>query len=184
MKRGVLLLVFAVVVFIGCGRKTAPDLLQQAQEAQQNAQHAADSLGFNANVSALFDPVVGAYQKVFNEHPESPEAEQALFKVAELQAGVLNNPQKAVDAFRNYEKAFPSGPKVQTAMFMIGYVYNNSLNMLDSAAAAYRRFLDRFPESELASSAQYELNTLGKKPEELLPPEPSPAAAQSTAKAH
>jgi outer membrane protein assembly factor BamD (BamD/ComL family) len=178
MRNAVVLLVFATLLFAGCSKKSAPELLQQAQESQQLAQHAIDSLGARANVPELFMPVVRDYESVFNGHPSSPEAEQALFKVAELQAGVLNDPQKAVDAFRRYASAFPSGPKAQTAMFMIGYIYNNNLNMLDSASAAYKRFLERFPESELATSAQYELNTLGKKPEELLPPEPAPAQTQ------
>lgn len=184
MKNAFVLLVFAALLFAGCGKKTPPELFQQAQEAQQHAQYAADSLGPKANVPELFAPVVRDYEKVFSEHPASPEAEQALFKVAELQAGVLNNPQNAVDAFRRYETAFPSGPKAQTAMFMIGYIYNNNLNMLDSASAAYKRFLERFPESELATSAQYELNTLGKKPEELLSPDPAPAQTPVAKKAH
>jgi outer membrane protein assembly factor BamD (BamD/ComL family) len=183
MKHAVVLLVFITILYAGCSKKPAPDLFQKAQETQQLAQHAVDSLGIKANVPELFAPVVRDYEEVFSEHPASPEAEQALFKVAELQAGVLNNPQKAVDAFRRYEAAFPSGPKAQTAMFMIGYIYNNNLNMLDSASAAYKRFLERFPESELATSAQYELNTLGKKPEELLPSEPVPAQTQAVKKA-
>jgi len=184
MKKAVVLLVCAVLLFGGCSKRTAPELLREAQEAQQHAQYAADSLGAKANIPDLFEPVVRDYEKVFSQHPTSPEAEQALFKVAELQAGLLNNPQKAVDAFRRYEGAFPSGPKAQTAMFMVGYIYNNNLNMLDSASAAYKRFLERFPESELATSAQYELNTLGKKPEELLPAEPAPAPTQVAKKAH
>ena len=184
MKNAFVLLVLATLLFAGCGKKTPPELFQQAQEAQQHAQYAADSLGPKANVPELFAPVVRDYEKVFSEHPASPEAEQALFKVAELQAGVLNNPQNAVDAFRRYETAFPSGPKAQTAMFMIGYIYNNNLNMLDSASAAYKRFLERFPESELATSAQYELHTLGKKPEELLSPDTAPAQTPIAKKAH
>lgn len=184
MRNAVVLFVCATLMFAGCNRKTAPELFQQALERQQRAQHAADSLGSKADLADLFAPAVREYENVVNEHPASPEAEQALFKVAELQAGLLNNPHKAIDAFRRYAAAFPSGPKAQTAMFMIGYIYNNNLNMLDSASAAYKRFLERFPESELTTSAQYELNTLGKKPEELLPPDPAPAQSQVAKKAH
>ncbi len=182
MKYPVVLLTFTLLTCIGCSTKTAPELLQQAQETQQRAQHMIDSLGTKADVHEVFAPVISEYEKVFEEHPGSPEAEQALFKVAELQAGVMNNPEKAVDAFRRYVTAFPSTPKAQTAMFMIGYIYNNNLNMLDSAKAAYQRFLERFPDAELATSAQYELNTLGKKPEELLPP--APAKPQVATKPH
>lgn len=174
MKNAFVLFAFAMLTLVGCSKKTAPELFQQAQETQQRVQYVIDSLGAKANVPELLGPVVEDYEQVVSAHPASAEAEQSLFKIAELHAGVLNHPDKAIDAFKRYSVAFPSGPKTQTAMFMIGYIYNNNLNMLDSAKAAYLRFLERFPESELATSAQYELNTLGKKPEELLAPEPAP----------
>jgi predicted TPR repeat methyltransferase len=53
---------------------------------------------------------------------------------------------------------------------MVGYLYNNQLGMTDSAEAAYRKFLSLYPQNELATSAQFELETLGKDPQELLPP--------------
>ena len=175
MKHAVLGLAVAVLVCAGCSKKSATEQMQSAMESHQRAQYAADSLGIKANLPELFSPVIADYEKVVADHPSSPEAEQALFKIAELHAGVLKEPARAVDDFRRYATAFPSGPKAQTAMFMIGYIYNNELNMIDSAGAAYLRFLERFPESELATSAQYELNTLGKKPEELIPREEEPA---------
>jgi outer membrane protein assembly factor BamD (BamD/ComL family) len=184
MKNVIVLFAFALVTLTGCSKKTAPESFQQAQETQQRVQNIIDSLGAKANVSELFGPVVEEYEQVVRAHPTSPEAEQALFKVAELHAGVLNHPEKAIETFKRYSVAFPSGPKTQTAMFMIGYIYNNNLNMLDSAKAAYMRFLERFPESELATSAQYELNTLGKKPEELLNPEPVPDQSRVAKKTH
>ena len=35
----------------------------------------------------------------------------------------------------------------------------------------HERFLERYPQHEMAASAQFELNTLGKPADELLPPE-------------
>jgi hypothetical protein len=67
---------------------------------------------------------------------------------------------------------------------MVGYIYNNILNMVDSARVAYTRFLEQFPDAELATSAQYELNTLGKKPEELLPSEPGTDIQGAEKKGH
>ena len=67
-------------------------------------------------------------------------------------------------------------------MFMVGYIFNNDLNMVDSARAAYTRFLERFPEAELATSAQYELDNLGKKPEDLLLLEPGEPQGANQAK--
>jgi TolA-binding protein len=51
--------------------------------------------------------------------------------------------------------------KAPTALFMVGYIYNNQLGITDSASAAYKKFLKLYPQNELATSAQFELETLG-----------------------
>ena len=63
-------------------------------------------------------------------------------------------------------------------MFLIGYLYNNELHNLDSASAAYKRYLAKYPNDQYASSAQFELNTLGKPMEEILPGAPAPASPE------
>jgi outer membrane protein assembly factor BamD (BamD/ComL family) len=176
MKRLVALLMFLLCI-AGCNKQSPEQLMQQAQAAQQQVQRTADSLGRKADVPALFAPVLGAYEKVVNDHPSSPEAEQALFRLAELRMNVMREPQKSVESFKRYVELYPAGAKAPTAMFMVGYIYNNEMNNLDSAAAAYRRFLQLFPEDELATSAQFELNNLGTKPGDLFPPEAASGAS-------
>jgi outer membrane protein assembly factor BamD (BamD/ComL family) len=176
MKSLVVLLMFLLCI-TGCNRQSPEQLMQQAQAAQQEAQRTVDSLGRKADVPAMFGPVLTSYEKVVNDHPSSPEAEQALFRLADLRMNVMHEPQKSVETFQRYVAMYPAGAKAPTAMFMVGYIYNNEMNNLDSAAAAYRRFLQLFPEDELATSAQFELNNLGKKPEDLFPPEVASGAA-------
>jgi hypothetical protein len=62
---------------------------------------------------------------------------------------------------------------------MVGYLYNNSLLKPDSAAIAYKHFLELYPQNELATSAQFELQSIGKKPEEMIP-QPVPSAISSS----
>jgi outer membrane protein assembly factor BamD (BamD/ComL family) len=182
MKNAVVLCAVLMVVITGCGKRSAADLFAIATESQQSAQHSIDSLRGNADLPRLLEPVLANYEKVFEEYPTSVEAEQALFKIGELYSGKLNQPEKAVAAFRRYSVAFPASSRAQTAMFMVGYIYNNTLGNTDSARAAYTRFLERFPNSELTTSAQYELNNLGKKPEELLPQEAAPEPSKTATK--
>ena len=54
-------------------------------------------------------------------------------------------------------------------MFLTAYIYHNELNDLGNAKTAYEAFLAKFPDHEMAQSAKFELQNLGKKPEELLP---------------
>jgi len=184
MKHAVAAIVLAMVMLSGCSTKSAKELFDQAAQAQREAQNAVDSLGKAANVPDLYEPVIDKYEKVFDKYPKSAEAEQALFKVGEIQAGIVNQPENAIRTFQKYADAFPSTPRAETAMFMVGYIYNNNLNMIDSARAAYTRFLQKFPDAELTTSAQYELNTLGKNPEELLPSEPGEELHGAEKKGH
>lgn len=181
MKSLVALLMFLLLCIPGCNKQSPNQLMLHAQAVQQQAQRTVDSLGRKADVPALFAPVLAAYEEVVNDHPTSPEAEQALFRLGDLRMNVMRDPQKAVDNFKRYVELYPAGAKAPTAMFMVGYIYNNEMNNLDSAAAAYHRFLQLFPEDELATSAQFELNNLGKKPEDLFPPEVASGAAAGKA---
>lgn len=174
-------LIIAAVVVGGCSTPNADELFAQAQAAHDAAQRAADSLGRKADVRALFGPVAAAYERVASEHPTSLPAEQALFKAAELHAGYLQDVPRAIEMYKKFVDTFPMSAKAPTALFMVGYLYNNNLGMTDSAAVAYKRFLQQYPQNELATSAQFELETLGKKPEDLLkaPPDQQAASAPS-----
>lgn len=172
-------LIIAAGIFNGCSSPNADEMLAQAQVAHDQAQRAADSLGRSADAQALFAPVAAAYERVAFEHPSSLPAEQALFKAAELHAGYLQNVPRAIEMYKRFVDSFPMSAKAPTALFMVGYLYNNHLGMTDSAAVAYRQFLQQYPQNELATSAQFELETLGRKPEELLPVQPDPQAASA-----
>jgi TolA-binding protein len=111
---------------------------------------------------------VEGYSGVINDHPSSVLAERALFQRAAIRTNDTKEHELAIADYRLYAQRYPDGEKTPLAMFLIGYIYNNELHNLDSAASAYRRFLEKYPTSEMAMSAQFELNTLGKSPEELI----------------
>ncbi len=176
-----LVLAVLVLVWVGCSRPPAAEVLKRAQDAEEFARRTLDSLqavapGDSARValrtSEHFKDVLAEYSKLVDDYADAPEAEAALFR----RAGIRNNFTKehdlAVADYALYARRYPDSEKTPLVMFLVGYIYNNELHQLDSAAAAYRRFLERFPDNEYAGSAQFELSTLGKSPEELLPPEP------------
>jgi TolA-binding protein len=51
---------------------------------------------------------------------------------------------------------------------MLGFIYANELNNYEKAKIYYQKFLERYPNSELAISAKFELENLGRKPEEII----------------
>jgi tetratricopeptide (TPR) repeat protein len=186
-------LVLAVVVlsWVGCSRQPAAEVLKKTQDAEEYARRTLDSLQALApsdsaraalRTAEHFRDVLAGYTKLVDDYADAPEAEVALFR----RAGIRNNFTKehdlAVADYALYARRYPDSEKTPLVMFLVGYIYNNELHQIDSAASAYRRFLERFPDNEMAPSAQFELSTLGKSPEELLPPEP-PAETRKPKKA-
>jgi hypothetical protein len=162
----------------GCTGPSAEELFSKAQSKHADAQHVLDSLKRKADPVELFTPVVAAYELIAEKFPKSEQTEQALFKAAELRTQYLNDVPGSVALYKRYAEAFPAAAKAPTALFMVGYLYNNTLLKPDSAAIAYKHFLELYPQNELATSAQFELQTIGKKPEDLIP-QPVPSSVTS-----
>ena len=120
-----------------------------------------------------FQLAVQDYGAVVGDHPSDSLAAVAQFKIASIQQNNLGDFPAAIASYRRYVELYPSTPQTATATFLIAYVYNNEMHNIDSAAAWYGRFLEAYPGHEMAPSAKFEIQNLGKTPEELLPPEPA-----------
>jgi len=153
----------------GCSKPSAEEYFARAQKDAQAAASIADTLRSPDALRAAFQPALDGFAGVIREYPHHPLAEAALFEIANIRNSNLHMPQEAIDGYTLYCRQYPSGEKTALAMFLIGYLYNNELHNTDSAAVAYRRFLERYPDSDMAPSARFELNTLGKNPDEALP---------------
>ena len=177
MKFTLLFLLLPIILLTGCSKPTAEELFTAAQTAYQEVQKVPaqekrmrDSLGVAA---------IDLYKKVVKEYPDGELGERAMFMVATIRQNDMQDFAKAVDAYKEYAQAYPNGPQTPIAMFLVGYLYNNELHNIDSAGAAYRRFLAKYPDNEMAMSAEFELNNLGKSPDDFLP---KPTIAETPAK--
>ena len=175
MNRWGVLSMLVAGICAGCSRPTAEDYFARAEAAEKQALAARDTLSSPEEVRQRFQPAVDAFESLITEYPSHPLAESALFRLAGLRTNDTHEPQLAIDAYTRYIERYPEGEKTPLAMFLIGYLYNNELHNLDSASAAYKRYLAKYPNDQYASSAQFELNTLGKPIEEVLPSAPAPA---------
>lgn len=157
-----ILLVCSVLV-TGCGRQSAEEMLAKAR-----ATHMAGNPA----------QAIEEFSAVIKEHPGTPEAETAAFQIATIYNNDTRQYGKAIDAYKQYIASHPAGQHTAMATFLVGYLYHNELHNLDSAAAVFKEFLEKYPEDEMAPSARFELENLGKSPEELIP---APAAASDIA---
>jgi outer membrane protein assembly factor BamD (BamD/ComL family) len=169
MKRLAVPALAALVLLAGCSKRTANDYYSQAEREYKRAQQVADTSHNREDLSNLFKPALEGYQKVVQEYPNDPLAEQALFMVATIQSNQMHDLEQAVVSYKLFANTHPDAKRAPEATFLVGYLYNNSLNQFDSASVWLKRFLDRYPNHELAASAQFELNQLGKSPDQLIP---------------
>jgi outer membrane protein assembly factor BamD (BamD/ComL family) len=154
MKFYVSLALISLVLFAGCSKPTPEEYVGKANVA------------INEKNFAL---AVEEYEKLINDHPKSVQAEEAMFTIAKIQGDEVKNFPKAIEAYKRYAERYPEGKNAPLAIFLTAYIYHNELNDLGNAKTAYEAFLAKFPNHEMAQSATFELQNLGKKPEELLP---------------
>ena len=175
MMRSTGILLMSGMLVAGCSKPTAEESFAKAEAAEAAAVSAMDTVRSADAAQALFHPVIGDFTRVIEDHPGHVLSEVALFRIATIRNNYTHEIPEALEAYRRYVELYPDGKQAPVSMFLIGYLYNNELHNIDSAAAAYRRFLARYPDHEMALSAQFELNTLGKPPDELLPKAPAPS---------
>jgi TolA-binding protein len=130
-----------------------------------------------------FNVAIEEYEKLIADHPRSPQAEEAMLAIARIQADELKDYRRAVNSYKRYLDTYPEGKQAPIALFLSAYLYHNELNDLGNAKLMYEQFLAKYPTHEMAVSAKFELENLGKKPEELIPvqqQEKTQVAAKST----
>lgn len=75
--------------------------------------------------------------------------------------------EESITNFKSVVEYYPDGENAAKSLFMIGFICANHTNEFDKAKDYYTKFLEKYPEHELASSAKYEIDTLGKDINEL-----------------
>lgn len=149
-----ILLVFGLTIF-SCSRVSEEELWQSSESLLQEQK---------------YSEAIEKLKELVKKYPKGKKAAEAQLLIATLYNNDLHDFEKAIAEYKKFVELFPDDPQVPKTMFLIGFIYNNQLNNLDSAKIAYEAFLEKFPDHELAPSAQMEIQTLGKSPEELIQP--------------
>ncbi len=153
MKLYAVCIVSSLIMFAGCSKPKPEEYIGKANVAinQKN-----------------FTLAIEEFEKLIKDHPDSREAEEALFTIASLRNDETHDFPAAIEAYKRYTAQYPDGKQAPLALFLTGYLYNNELHDSTNARIAYEKFLALYPQHEMAKSADFELRNLGKKPEDLL----------------
>lgn len=147
-----LFLIF-LIGFASCSRKSDSALFQEGQsfEDQKDYQQAA-----------------ARYEEIVDRFAGQAYAESSLSRLAVIYNNEVKDSRKAVYTYQRYYTMFPTSKQAPTMFFLSGFIYNNELHNLDSARMVYESFLQKYPTHELAPSAKFELENLGKDPNQAL----------------
>jgi outer membrane protein assembly factor BamD (BamD/ComL family) len=152
MKVYIFALLSIVVIVAGCGKPSEEDLWKHLIQAHNNQ-----------NV----DSTILVCKTILKEYPAGKLAAPSQYMLAESYRDKKDY-QRAVELYKEFVRKYPDLHQTPVAMFLIGFIYNNNLNMHDSARVAYQAFVEKYPHHDLTASAQFELQTLGKSPSQVL----------------
>jgi len=165
----VTVMVLCSLLLFACSRKSPQELYTEGTKAIETKEYriAADR-----------------FEEILANHPHETVAESALYRTALLYNNELHDIPKAVGYFERYHDAYPASQHAPTALFLTGFLLNNDMHDIGRAKEAYTKFLREYPTHDLASSARFELENLGKDPGLLAPAagagEPDSAAGRAT----
>lgn len=151
MKQTLLSLVLTALL-ASCSGRSARDLYDEGRAAE------------DSNITVA----VEKYEELVREYPTEAVAETAMYKIVMFRQNQPGDRTPALESQRRFLSLYPKSARVPKVMFMHAFLYNNELRQVDSARKYYEMFLASYPNDELAPSAKFELENLGKGPDELL----------------
>ena len=155
MMRSLVMLSVCAFLFMSCGGMSEDEIWSKAN-ASKDSTSAKERLRY---CSMLVE-----------KYPKSAHVPDALWKAATISSDELRDYGSAVRYYEEFFRKYPDRPDAPKALFLTAFLYNNELHIVDSARLYYTEFQRRYPANELASSARYELDNLGKPPEALIAP--------------
>lgn len=108
------------------------------------------------------------YQQIIDEFPDGKAAPEAMYRLAAIYQNHKNEPLKAATLYEKIHAKYPESQYAHRGLFIAGFTYANELMNETKARAAYEMYLEKYPDSAMAKEASFELQTLGRTPDEVL----------------
>ncbi|MCB2204718.1 tetratricopeptide repeat protein [bacterium] len=154
MKTVLSLLAITAVLFAACSSGSdSGDMFSKARGLEEDGK-ATDALAL--------------YEQIVKDTPDAEEAPEALFRSAALYYNEQKDKLKAATTYELVAEKYPQSTFAHRGLFIAGFTYANELGNYERARVAYEKYLQQYPDSSMAETARFELENLGKTPEELL----------------
>lgn len=108
------------------------------------------------------------YTQFLQDHPSDTISARFLYNWAMMEADYFKQFEESATLLERFQREFPKHDLAAKALFLQAFTYAEYVKDYSKAELAYKAFIQRYPEHELVPSIQFELQNLGKSPEELL----------------
>ena len=99
--------------------------------------------------------------KLVEMFPGSSLADDALFMLGQI-AQNRGRHEEAIARYQDLLKRYPQSEHAYKAQFMIGFIYSEDLHDYAMARKAFEKLLEKYPDCDLAPSAKWMLENMGK----------------------
>jgi outer membrane protein assembly factor BamD (BamD/ComL family) len=148
MKKQLLVLLLAAFLVFSCSdNRTADQMFQDGTELYKQEK---------------VNRTIKTFEKLTNTYPDDPTTVKALYRLAEIYAGDLQDFESCIEKYDFIADEYPSHPDAPKARFMAGYTLANIMNDYPRAKVEYEKFVRDYPTHPLVESVQFELRNLGK----------------------
>lgn len=100
-----------------------------------------------------YSKAVDAYNKVVQDHGQSPHAAEALYRIGIIYADILEKPNSAINTFNLITTKYQNTLQAMMATFQVGEIYRK-LQRFNEALIAYKTTIG-YPEREIYLSGGY-----------------------------
>jgi tetratricopeptide (TPR) repeat protein len=108
------------------------------------------------------------YQTFVSAYPNDSLSAVYLYNQAMMQADQFKRYEESAKLLERFQREYPNHALAAKALFLQAFTYAEYVKDYKRAELIYRSFLQRYPDNEMVPSIEFELNNLGKSPEELL----------------
>lgn len=123
-----------------------------------------DEFGINRNAAMQFIDASEAYALVSPGNKDVPEY---LYRAAEA-ARSMRDFAKSMTLYDWILDEYPDHERSPTVLFIKGFMLEQEFRQTEEARAIYEEFLAKYPDDQMANSAKFLLENLGKSDEEIL----------------
>ncbi len=123
-----------------------------------------DNFGVNRAAAIRF---IDAAEAFALSNPMDSLVPKFLYSAAEV-ARHQRDLNKALNLYDWVLESYPAHPLAPNVLFIKGFIIEQDLKQTEEARLIYQEFLDKYPDHEMASSAKFLLDNLGKSEQEIL----------------